>query len=133
MKTSSQLESVFFQALEKDSPVEREAFLATACAGDERLRRDVARMLAAHSVAGSFLQAPSLEGVESTAATSLDTQGGARIGPYKLLQQIGEGGMGVVFMADQSEPIRRTVALKIIKPGMDTRQVIARFEAERQA
>ena len=58
---------------------------------------------------------------------------GTVIGPYKLLQQIGEGGMGVVFMAEQDEPIRRTVALKIIKPGMDTRQVIARFEAERQA
>jgi serine/threonine protein kinase len=60
-------------------------------------------------------------------------QAGARVGPYKLLQQIGEGGMGIVFMAEQTEPIQRTVALKIIKPGMDTRQVIARFEAERQA
>ena len=58
---------------------------------------------------------------------------GTVIGPYKLLQQIGEGGMGVVFMAEQSHPVRRTVALKIIKPGMDSRQVIARFEAERQA
>ena len=58
---------------------------------------------------------------------------GTRIGPYKLLQQIGEGGMGVVYMAEQQEPVRRKVALKIIKPGMDTKQVIARFEAERQA
>src|SRR6187402_411943 len=133
MKTSSQLESVFFQGLEKDSPVEREAFLAAACAGDESLRHHVSRMLAAHSVAGSFLQAPALEGAESITASPLDIQGGAQIGPYKLLQQIGEGGMGVVFMAEQSQPVRRTVALKIIKPGMDSRHVIARFEAERQA
>ncbi len=60
-------------------------------------------------------------------------QPGTQIGPYKLLQVIGEGGMGVVYMASQREPVERTVALKIIKPGMDTRQVIARFEAERQA
>src|SRR5208337_38332 len=58
---------------------------------------------------------------------------GSRIGPYKLLQQIGEGGMGTVYMAEQAEPVRRRVALKVIKPGMDTRQVVARFEAERQA
>ncbi len=69
----------------------------------------------------------------SPADPPLAERPGTVIGPYKLLQQIGEGGMGVVFMAEQTEPIQRTVALKIIKPGMDTRQVIARFEAERQA
>src|SRR5207253_5004338 len=85
-----------------------------------------------HELAGSFLESPA-----AAPAATLDEpirEGtGTVIGPYKLLQQIGEGGMGTVFMAEQQQPVRRKVALKVIKEGMDTRQVIARFEAERQA
>src|SRR5208282_155475 len=82
--------------------------------------------------AGSFLEAPAF-GPVPTVDQRLPEGPGTHIGPYKLLQKIGEGGMGVVYMAEQEEPVRRKVALKIIKPGMDTAQVIARFEAERQA
>ena len=90
--------------------------------------------MAAQAAAGSFLEQPAIAGDATVYhEPSIAERPGTVIGPYKLLQQIGEGGMGVVFMAEQTEPIQRTVALKIIKPGMDTRQVIARFEAERQA
>jgi serine/threonine protein kinase len=146
MTDSSQLESVFFTALKKRSPADRRAYLDEACATDHELRHQVERMLAAQVAVGSFLEQPAipnvagslrepLHGTTDTRHLTPDTfpDAGAIIGPYKLLQQIGEGGMGVVFMAEQTEPIQRTVALKIIKPGMDTRQVIARFEAERQA
>src|SRR3990172_547201 len=134
MNTISSLESIFFPALEMHSPAERLAFLDEACAGDAGLRDRVERMLAAQVKAGSFLEQPAVAGNVTVNHAPLLAEGpGTVIGPYKLLQQIGEGGMGVVFMAEQSEPIQRTVALKIIKPGMDTRQVIARFDAERQA
>jgi serine/threonine protein kinase len=145
MTKTSPLESIFFAALEKQSAAERSDYLDEACAGDNELRGRVERMLAAQAEAGSFLEAPisppryAEEGLgEGLSDVTKDQppiteKPGAQIGPYKLLQQIGEGGMGVVFMAEQTEPIQRTVALKIIKPGMDTRQVIARFEAERQA
>src|SRR5207249_5074330 len=102
------------------------------CAGNEGLRKRVEALLHAHDAAASFLQpAPSAQA--RTADAQPSERPGTLIGPYKLLQQIGEGGMGVVYMAEQQEPVRRNVALKIIKPGMDSRQVIARFEAERQA
>jgi eukaryotic-like serine/threonine-protein kinase len=140
MSNSSHLESIFFAALEKPSLAERRAYLDEACAGDADLCVRVERMLAAQADAGSFLESPASppcpgEGhlAATTAHRPIAEQPGTIIGPYKLLQQIGEGGMGVVFMAEQTEPIQRTVALKIIKPGMDTRQIIARFEAERQA
>jgi serine/threonine protein kinase/Flp pilus assembly protein TadD len=133
MTTSSSLESIFFAALEKHSLAERSAFLDQACAGDAELRRRVERMLAAQVEAGNFLESPAADPTETTDEPRIAEQPGTVIGPYKLLQQIGEGGMGVVFMAEQTQPVQRTVALKIIKPGMDTRQVIARFEAERQA
>ena len=134
MSNSSQLESIFFAALEKNSPDERSDFLEQACAADSELRHRVERMLAAQSAAGSFLEQPAIA-FDATVPHErpITERPGTIIGPYKLLQQIGEGGMGVVFMAEQTEPLQRTVALKIIKPGMDTRQVIARFEAERQA
>src|SRR4029077_789875 len=120
------------------------AYLDGACAGDEELRRRVEALLAAHDEAGSFLQRPAAGGAVLThppAGKWFDPHGlpplsegpGTRIGPYKLLQQIGEGGMGAVYMAEQEQPVRRRVALKIIKPGMDSAQVVARFEAERQA
>src|SRR5262249_28641444 len=133
MTDPSPLESVFFAALERGSPQERAAYLDEACANDPDLRRRVERLLAAQAQAGSFLEQP----VPSPAVTVDEHPGrespGTVIGPYKLLEQIGEGGFGVVFMAEQTEPVRRKVALKVLKPGMDTRQVVARFEVERQA
>ncbi len=124
------VESVFASALDK--PVEQRAgYLDEACHGDAALRERVEALLKAHAEAGgeAFLTGP-YQGLPQMKPAEGP---GTRIGPYKLLQQIGEGGMGVVWMAEQQEPVRRRVALKIIKPGMDSSQVIARFEAERQA
>jgi serine/threonine protein kinase/tetratricopeptide (TPR) repeat protein len=141
----SAAETVFFAALAKVDPAERAAYLNEACGADTDLRRQVDRLLAAHPQVGSFLQddaanhpsplrenGPDLRG-DATLSAPVTERPGAVIGPYKLLQQIGEGGMGVVWMAEQTQPVQRKVALKVIKPGMDSRQVIARFEAERQA
>ncbi len=133
---------IFIEALETGNLSARAAILDDACQSDLELRKRVERLLAEHERQESFiLDTPPAgfddlpPGRQETPAIDLPiTEGpGTAIGPYKLLQQIGEGGMGVVFMAEQTEPIQRSVALKIIKPGMDTRQVIARFEAERQA
>jgi serine/threonine-protein kinase len=124
-------ESVFAEALEKPDPQERAAYLDRACAGLPELRQNVESLLSAYE-AGQFLESPAAP-VATADASPLNEGPGTRIGPYKLLEQIGEGGFGVVFMAEQQQPIRRKVALKVLKPGMDTRQVIARFEAERQA
>src|SRR5262245_13513693 len=126
----SQLEAIFFEALDKPTAQDRDAFLNEACAGDDALRHRLERMFEAQ--AKSFLNAP--PGViDATELNPWSEDVGTTIGCYKLLQQIGEGGMGVVFLAEQLHPVQRKVALKIIKPGMDTRQVIARFEVERQA
>src|SRR6266446_2693830 len=133
MNNPSPLEAVFFATLEKGSPQERAAYLDEACAADPDLRRRVEKMLTAQAQAGSFLEQPALSPVVTADEQPVRERPGTVIGPYKLLEQIGEGGFGVVFMAEQQEPIRRKVALKVLKPGMDTRQVIARFEAERQA
>src|SRR5262249_32611114 len=105
-----------------------------ACGHDAELRARVEALLRAHIHAGGFLAAT--EGSndrERKADEAPSERPGTIIGPYKLLQQIGEGGMGTVYMAEQTEPVQRKAALKIIKPGMDSKQVIARFEAERQA
>ena len=103
-------------------------------AGDApQLRGRVEALLLAHSDAGDFLGGQSPAGINATIDQPITERPGTVIGRYKLLEQIGEGGFGVVFMAEQEEPVRRKVALKIIKPGMDTKEVIARFEAERQA
>jgi hypothetical protein len=132
----SQVESIFLKAIELESTTDRQAYLDTACDDDSDLRNRVERLLGAHPKLGDFLQneAP---GITPNAATiempPLTETVGSIIGPYKLMKQIGEGGMGVVYVAQQEEPVKRKVALKIIKPGMDTKQVIARFEAERQA
>jgi tetratricopeptide (TPR) repeat protein len=123
-------EAIFLEALEKTSAEERSKYLQGACAGDPVRRREIERLLEAHARADRFLAGrPALPGTCSTVLERPGTQ----IGPYKLLEQIGEGGFGAVFVAEQLEPVRRQVALKILKPGMDTLQVVARFEAERQA
>ncbi len=122
-----------FTAAVQLPPGERDSFLRQAVGENPVLRRRVEALLKAHVDAGDFLE-PSAEA--SGTASLLGSAGekpGTWIGRYKLLEQIGEGGCGVVYMAEQAEPVRRRVALKIIKPGMDTRSVIARFEAERQA
>src|SRR5262245_5283116 len=121
-----------FVAAAKLAPEKWDAYLAEVCDGDEELLRRVRKLLTAHLEAGSFLAEP-LHRFEATLDEPVSEAPGTVIGPYKLLQQIGEGGFGVVFMAEQKEPVRRKVALKVLKPGMDTRQVVARFEAERQA
>jgi serine/threonine protein kinase/tetratricopeptide (TPR) repeat protein len=142
----SQAKSIFGQALAIDTAQERAAFLDQACAGDQSLRAELESLLAALDQAGGdFLKQPALalgatadlepEGAGEKTAGILTCRDsvGDWIGPYRLLEQIGEGGMGLVFMAEQHQPMRRKVALKVLKPGMDTRQVVARFEAERQA
>ena len=131
-ETSSQLESLLCAAIEISSDTEREAYLDKACGTDSELREKVERLVVAHFQAGGFLKYGDATLGETMALPTLE-QVGSWIGSYKLLEQIGEGGMGVVYLALQEKPIRRKVALKIIKPGMDSRQVIARFEAERQA
>src|SRR5262249_34386007 len=106
------------------------AFLERACAENPSLRSEIEALLQAHETPQRLLDAPA---PVATVDDLVSERPGTIIGPYKLLEQIGEGGFGVVFMAEQQQPLRRTVALKVLKPGMDTRQVIARFEAERQA
>jgi serine/threonine protein kinase len=133
MNDPSPLEAIFFAALGKGSPGACAAYLDEACAGDPDLRRRVEKMLAAQAQAGSFLEQPAPNLVMTVDEQPAGEGAGTLIGPYKLLEQIGEGGFGIVFMAEQQRPVRRKVALKVLKPGMDTRQVVARFEAERQA
>jgi serine/threonine protein kinase len=127
------LRDVFSKALQCQTAEEQEAYLVQACQGDVELRARVEELLQAHREVGSFLQEPSASRGATVDEPPVSEGPGTVIGPYKLLQQIGEGGMGTVFMAEQTQPVQRKVALKVIKPGMDSRQVIARFEAERQA
>jgi serine/threonine protein kinase/Tfp pilus assembly protein PilF len=128
-------------AVQIEGAAERSAYLDRACASEPALRQRVEALLAAVDQAGSFLQQPAGDPrATSDVPTPASTNGsapaegpGTVIGPYKLIEQVGEGGMGTVWMAQQTEPVKRLVALKVIKAGMDSRQVIARFEAERQA
>ena len=124
-------QTIFIAALERE-PADRARFLDQECENHPGLRQRVERLIASHEAAVSFMDEPAGQLMNTVDQPPLETSG-AQIGPYKLLQEVGQGGMGVVYMAEQVEPVRRKVALKIIKPGMDTRQVIARFEAERQA
>jgi serine/threonine protein kinase/Tfp pilus assembly protein PilF len=116
-------------------PGERLAWVATICGEDTALRVRVESLLRAHDEARSFMEstADDLKAARPAAGGSVEERPGDRIGRYKLLQKIGEGGCGVVYMAEQEESVRRRVAIKIIKPGMDTRAVVARFSAEREA
>lgn len=127
----SKVETIFARAIEIESDIARAAYLEAACDNDQVLRNDVESLLEAYA-RGGFLESPA-SGLEATLDISTAEKSGTQIGPYKLREQIGEGGMGTVFVAEQEKPLRRKVALKLIKPGMDTKSVIARFEAERQA
>src|SRR4051812_1830846 len=124
MNPHEHLEAIFAGALAVPE-LERETWVTRECGGDDALRARILNLLRAHVAAGEFLTTPIVPGSEVAV--------GARIGRYKLLETIGEGGLGIVFLAEQEEPIRRQVALKVIKPGMDTREVVGRFESERQA
>jgi serine/threonine protein kinase/WD40 repeat protein/Flp pilus assembly protein TadD len=156
------VKELFLTALEK-GPDERAAFLGAACGADEALRRQVQTLLDRHEQAGGFLERPAAGSVptldpqpgELGSAAAKATGGddvwlgvlrdrllrapaaaeaaGDRVGPYRLLEKLGEGGMGAVWLAEQQEPLKRRVALKVIKPGLDSAQVLRRFEAERQA
>ncbi len=139
---SPRANDIFLRALDIRDPAARVAFVDEMCREEPGLRDQVQSLLDAGEQAGSFLDRPAVApGETGTFAPAPEAETavlpqelvGTQIGPYKLLQQIGEGGMGTVFMAEQTHPVRRKVALKVIKPGMDSRQVIARFEAERQA
>ncbi len=138
------IEDIFSEAVKIKTPADRARYLDKVCAADARLRARLETLLKAHDQSDSFLDTATLaspptqhpldQDVNPAFAPRPITEGpGTLIGRYKLLQQIGEGGMGIVYMAEQEHPVRRRVALKIIKPGMDSAQVIARFEAERQA
>src|SRR5438093_1448535 len=119
MTASPSIDQIFAEAAGCAPGPARESILSVACGGDAELRQRVERLLQAHGDAGSFLESPAGEAAPTTYRQEA-ARPGARIGPYKLLQPIGEGGMGVVYMAEQKTPVERRVALKIIKPGMDS-------------
>lgn len=126
--------TIFLEAIEKDDPADRQRYLDEACGGDEALKASVQALLAADDEENNPLDRPPVDYSEiaetvAPAAKWIDK----RIGGYRLMEQIGEGGFGLVFVAQQDQPVRRQVALKILKPGMGTKEVIARFEAEKQA
>jgi hypothetical protein len=145
MTEMSTAEAVFFAAAALP-PTERDAYLARACAGNDGLRRRVEQMLAVRPIVGDFLEPMPAEPGEGTSAHLPDSQaptkeygdptarvGAILAGKYKLIEEIGEGGMGNVYMAQQTEPVKRAFAVKVIKAGMDSKAVLVRFEAERQA
>jgi WD40 repeat protein/serine/threonine protein kinase len=130
--------AIFLEAVEQHAPEQWPAFLDRACAGQPDLRGQVEALLEAHREVGTAEHRELPEGTDPGPLVTVDVlplreRPGDVIGSYKLLEQIGEGGFGVVFLAEQTQPVRRKVALKVLKAGMDTRQVVARFEAERQA
>jgi serine/threonine protein kinase/tetratricopeptide (TPR) repeat protein len=127
------IDRIFWDAAHLESEAERHAYLDRACSEDAGLRRRVEQLLRAQPRAENFLECPAVPLNATVAEGPVREAPGTVVGAYKLLEQIGEGGFGVVFMAEQQRPVRRRVALKVLKPGMDSRAVIARFEAERQA
>ncbi|RMF39368.1 MAG: serine/threonine protein kinase [Planctomycetota bacterium] len=138
MKNQAAVRAIFIQAIEEETLEARQAYLRSACGDDAELRAAVDALLAAHDAPQNMLDSPIARGQNlaatiSAAAIQSIEHIGMRIGPYQLMEQIGEGGFGLVFVAHQERPVRRKVALKIVKPGMGSRETIARFEAERQA
>ncbi len=125
--------AVFNSARRIADAAARENFLTEACGDDKSAIQRIRELLRIHEHEQSFLESPAVDLTPNADRPSIAEQPGTLIGPYKLLEQIGEGGFGVVFLAEQERPIRRRVALKVIKPGMDTRAVVTRFEGERQA
>jgi hypothetical protein len=139
-ESRSRDQAIFNAGLELSSSSERSAYLRAACDDDQSLRGRIEALLRAHEQVGGFLREDAPPAVScgtapanSGAISAVTQKPGDRIGRYKLREQIGEGGCGVVYVAEQEEPVRRRVALKVIKLGMDTKSVIARFEAERHA
>jgi eukaryotic-like serine/threonine-protein kinase len=139
---SNKEREIFMAALERSTPAERAAYLDGACGEDVELRAKIGELLSAHELAGGFLGIEKSISMDPQFAKVLGSDFGAlpvsekpgdRIGQYKILEKLGEGGCGVVYVAEQEQPVRRRVALKVIKLGMDTKAIIARFEAERQA
>jgi eukaryotic-like serine/threonine-protein kinase len=123
---------IFIAALERTDEGERSGYLDQACAGEPALLQRLADLLHMYGKAGSFIEEPAGVAEPTRTSAPVSDSSGNRIGPYKLLQKIGEGGMGAVYMVEQQEPVRRLVAIKLIQPGQDSAQVLARFEAERQ-
>ncbi|MBN2314758.1 MAG: protein kinase [Sedimentisphaerales bacterium] len=132
-KESKDIKSIFLEALEKKTAEERKDYLDRVCGNDANLRAEFESLLKAHGGAGDFLESLAMERGGTFEDAPFLEGPGTKIGRYELLELIGEGGMGLVYLAEQREPVKRRVALKIIKPGMDSKEVIARFEAERQA
>ena len=126
------IEQIYLDALDI-SDVDRPAFLDRACEGDPATRSEVEALLALQSGAEAFLEQPAIESAARTLADILPALRPPEIPGYKIIRHLGEGGMGLVYLAEQHAPLRRLVALKVIRPGMDSRQVVARFNAERQA
>ena len=126
-------QEIYIEAMNRQDPADRRQFLNEACGKDRTLRDRLEKLILHSERVGDFLENPpqplTMTADVSCAAEQPDTY----IGPYKLIEEIGAGGMGTVFMALQKKPVRRTVALKVIKAGMDSKQVVSRFEAERQA
>ncbi len=131
--TPKDAKGIFLAAFDIPDPAERAAYVERSCGADQALRQRVEDLLRAYGQSDGPLDKLAAALAPTEMAEPIREQVGTLIGPYKLMEQIGEGGFGLVFVAEQQQPIRRKVAIKIIKPGMDTRDVIARFEAERQA
>src|SRR5215510_14445444 len=130
---AQRVQAVFQAALEAPDRAARAAVLERECATDPEVSRRVQTLLQAYENPASILDRPPVAAVPATVDDAPSERPGTMIGPYKLIERIGEGGMGTVWMAQQTDPVKRPVAVKVIKAGMDSKQVIARFEAERQA
>ena len=125
-RSSRRARELFLEAIDSPDAASRTAFLAASCANEPELRRTIEEMVEDHFAAEKFMTGPAVRELTELEEPEV-------VGPYKVLLRLGEGGCGIVYLAEQQEPIRRRVALKIIKAGMDTASVVARFEAERQA
>jgi serine/threonine protein kinase len=124
--------TIFNAARRIDDPAARRNYVREACGDDRALAARVEKLLRAHDDDPTFLASPAEEVRDLLGAPAAEGPG-TQVGPYQLLRPIGEGGMGTVFLAEQTQPLRRQVAVKVVRPGMDSRQVLARFEQERQA